>query len=117
MNSPLHGMLYSMPSNANPAELRAAMKRHDLTRSMVAVLLDVPDTTVDGWLAPPGAPSHRPMAANLLRLLRLELREVKPAGMPERPRRGPKPRQAAEAPQKKPGRKDREEGEAREAQA
>jgi|GEM_PF-4230050 hypothetical protein len=75
-----------------PDELRALMQRHDLTRSMVAALLDVQTVTVDAWLAPPLAASHRHMPANLLRLLRLELREARPAGIPARPRPGPKPR-------------------------
>lgn len=91
-DSGMRGILQPMPAIADPSDLRAIMARHGLSRTVTANLLDVPQVTVDGWLAPPESTAHRAMPANLLRLLALELREAKPQGKPAPLRRGPKPR-------------------------
>lgn len=55
----------------NAERLKHLMREHALSRSRVALLLGVARQTVNSWLAPPGAPSHRNMPGNLLRLLQL----------------------------------------------
>jgi|LNFM01.1.fsa_nt_gb hypothetical protein len=48
----MRGIPQSMPSIADPADLRTIMARHGLSRTVTANLLDVPQVTVDGTLAP-----------------------------------------------------------------
>jgi hypothetical protein len=50
--SGMRGIPQSMPSIADPADLRTIMARHGLSRTVTANLLDVPQVTVDGTLAP-----------------------------------------------------------------
>lgn len=57
----------------NAQRLKALMRRHQLTRPDVARELGVGVSTVDSWLAPLTAASHRNMPDRLLRLLKLTL--------------------------------------------
>jgi hypothetical protein len=50
-----------------------------MTRRETYELLQVKSSTLNSWLAPEDAPSYRPMPNNMLRLLKLELGEAKPA--------------------------------------
>ncbi len=50
-------------------QLRALMVERDLTQREVAELAGVSIKTVEGWLAEPGAASHRGMAARYLKTI------------------------------------------------
>lgn len=50
-------------------QLRALMVERDLTQREVAELAGVSIKTVEGWLADPGAASHRGMAARYLKTI------------------------------------------------
>lgn len=52
------------------------MQEHHLSRPQVALLLDVARQTVDSWLAPASASSHRNMPDNMLRLLQFEIADL-----------------------------------------
>lgn len=57
----------------NSERLKGLMREHQLSRPQVALLLDVARQTVDSWLAPPSATSHRNMPDNMLRLLQFTI--------------------------------------------
>lgn len=69
-----------MKKTNNPQRLRELMEQHKLTRDDVARIAGVGCSTVDTWLAPEGAASHRGMRDRSIRLIELELQRPKKAG-------------------------------------
>jgi transcriptional regulator with XRE-family HTH domain len=71
-------LLCYQPMKTNADNLKGLMAKHGMTRKATAELIEIAPQTLNGYLAPEGAPSYRPMPNNLLRLLKLELGEARP---------------------------------------
>lgn len=61
----------------NPEILRQSMKDYGLTRKQTAVLMEVPENTIDSWLKPESSKSHRPMPDREITFLKCLLRPKK----------------------------------------
>lgn len=62
------------PNNAN--ELRELMKKHKLTRYLVAYKTCYSEGLVDGWLSPVTSPAYRPMRDRVISHLKMALGEI-----------------------------------------
>ena len=73
-NKKVTGRKLGRPRNiSNAAALRKLMDRNKLTRARVAELCVVGRSTVDSWLAPKEAASHRAMPDRAIDMLELRL--------------------------------------------
>lgn len=61
---------------SNPETLRQLIKDYGLTRKKTAILMELPENTIDSWLKPDTNKSHRPMPDREISFLKCLLRRM-----------------------------------------
>jgi hypothetical protein len=61
---------------SNPETLRQLMKDYGLTRKKTAIIMELPENTLDSWLKPTSNVSFRPMPDREISFLKCLLRPM-----------------------------------------